>query len=146
MGTSAGVCSSGTATAATRVSGTTVWVELLPLSPAGVRPLQPESSIAAVSTSAIPRIQALRFNSDSSCSRRSCLHHSSFPEKCKKKEPSAESSLHLVSVGEKSTAHLSLAQHHILIGGQSGKPHGAPGVELLGGDADLGAQPELEPI
>src|SRR5690606_37150392 len=42
--------------------------------------------------------------------------------------------------------HMPVAEDDELLGGQALQPHGAAGVELVGADADLGAQPVLEAV
>src|SRR6476661_3304062 len=44
------------------------------------------------------------------------------------------------------SAHLTVAHHHVLGGGHLRQPHRAAGVQLLGGDADLGAEAELAAV
>ena len=44
------------------------------------------------------------------------------------------------------SADLSGPPHHVLVGAQLRKAHGAPGVELLGGDAHLTAKAELSAV
>src|SRR4051794_24175335 len=40
-------------------------------------------------------------------------------------------------------ANLAVAPYDVLVGGELAQRHGAPGVQLLGADADLRAEPEL---
>ena len=42
--------------------------------------------------------------------------------------------------------HLAVAVDEVLVGGEGGETHGASGVKLLGGDADLGAKSELATV
>src|SRR5699024_9400283 len=49
-------------------------------------------------------------------------------------------------MGVVSRADVPLPDHEPLRGGDLGEPHGAAGVELLGGDADLGAEAELAAV
>ena len=42
-------------------------------------------------------------------------------------------------------AHLAGPAHHVLVGRELLGAHGAAGVELVGGDADLGPEAELPP-